>query len=70
MKDVSSNMAGVVQEVKVAVGDTVSAGDDVVVLESMKMQIPVQSELAGKVAALRVNVGDFVNAGDVLLQLE
>lgn len=70
MIDVSSNMAGVVQEVKVAVGDTISPGDDVVVLESMKMQIPVQSEHGGKVVSLMVNAGDFVNSGDVLLQLE
>lgn len=70
MVDVSSNMAGVVQEVKVAVGDTVEPGDEVVILESMKMQIPVQSEHGGTVAGVRVKVGDFVNSGDVLLQLE
>jgi acetyl-CoA carboxylase biotin carboxyl carrier protein len=70
MKRIVSNMAGVVLEFLVRPGDTVALDQDVVMLESMKMQIPVQATAAGTVAALKVNEGDFVNEGDVLLEVE
>ena len=63
-------MAGLVKQVLAPVGATIQAGDDVVMLESMKMEIAVPSEVAGTVTAVRVNEGDFVNEGDVLLELE
>lgn len=62
-------MTGTVLEIKVKVGATVSAGDEVAVVESMKMEVPVSSSLAGKVAAIKKNVGDFVNEGDTLIEL-
>ena len=43
---------------------------DVVMLESMKMQMYIQSETAGTVKAVKVNAGDFVNEGDPILELE
>jgi acetyl-CoA carboxylase biotin carboxyl carrier protein len=70
MKNVMSNMAGSVFMIQVQVGDEVQAGQDVVVLESMKMEIPITSEVDGVVKEIRVNVGDFVNEGDVVLVLE
>jgi acetyl-CoA carboxylase biotin carboxyl carrier protein len=70
MKRIVSNMAGVVLEFLVKPGDQVAVDQDVVMLESMKMQIPVQATVAGTVAALRVNEGDFVDDGDVLLEVE
>jgi acetyl-CoA carboxylase biotin carboxyl carrier protein len=70
MKRIVSNMAGVVLEFLVKPGETISADQDVVMLESMKMQIPVQSTVEGKVKTLRVNEGDFVDDGDVLLEVE
>jgi acetyl-CoA carboxylase biotin carboxyl carrier protein len=39
-------------------------------LESMKMEIPVEAEVEGKISEVKVNVGDFVNEGDVLLIVE
>ena len=63
-------MAGVVLEVLVKAGDQVTDGQEVAILESMKMQLPVQSTLAGKVSAIKVNSGDFVNEGDAILDLE
>ena len=63
-------MAGVVLEVLVKAGDQVTDGQEVAILESMKMQLPVQSTLAGKVNAVKVNSGDFVNEGDAILDLE
>ena len=63
-------MAGVVLEFLVKPGDQVSVDQDVVMLESMKMQIPVQSTVNGKVTALKANEGDFVDDGEVLLEVE
>ena len=70
MKSVVSNMAGVVLEFLVKQGEEISVDQDVVMLESMKMQIPVQSTVAGMVKAIRVNEGDFVDDGDILLEVE
>jgi acetyl-CoA carboxylase biotin carboxyl carrier protein len=69
MTQLKSTMAGTVFTVNVAVGEEVAAGQVVIVLESMKMEIPVEAETAGKVTAINVNVGDFVNENDVLVTL-
>ena len=70
MKHVVSNMAGVVLEFLVKSGEKISIDQDVVMLESMKMQIPVQATVSGTVKAIKVNEGDFVDDGDVLLEVE
>ena len=70
MKRVVSNMAGVVLEFLVKPGDQVAVDQDVVTLESMKMQIPVQSTVAGTVKSIKVNEGDFVDDGAVLIEIE
>lgn len=62
-------MTGTVIKILVRVGDKITIGQDVVILESMKMQIPVEAEVAGKVCGINVNVGDFVDEDDVLLEL-
>jgi acetyl-CoA carboxylase biotin carboxyl carrier protein len=69
MTQIKSTMAGTVFTVNVAVEEEVAAGQVVIVLESMKMEIPVEAETAGKVSAINVNVGDFVNENDVLVTL-
>lgn len=69
MKQVLSNMAGTVIHIMVNPGDEVAEGQDVVMLESMKMEVPIASELSGKASFIKVNIGDFVNEGDVLLEL-
>ncbi|HVB21647.1 MAG TPA: biotin/lipoyl-containing protein [Ktedonobacteraceae bacterium] len=70
MKKVVSNMAGVVLEFLVKPGAQINVDQDVVMLESMKMQIPIQSMVNGTVKLLKVNEGDFVDDGDVLLEVE
>jgi acetyl-CoA carboxylase biotin carboxyl carrier protein len=70
MKRVVSNMAGVILEFLVKPGEKIKIDQDVVMLESMKMQIPVQSTVNGTVKAIKVNEGDFVDDGDVLLEIE
>ena len=69
MKQISAMMAGTVVEILVAKGDQVSDGQDVVIIESMKMQLPVTSEIAGMVDLVKVTAGEFVNEGDVLIVL-
>jgi acetyl-CoA carboxylase biotin carboxyl carrier protein len=63
-------MAGSVFLVHVSVGDQVQVGQDVVILESMKMEVPITSEVEGTVKEVKVNVGDFVNDGDVVVVVE
>lgn len=70
MKQIRSNMAGLVLEFLVQPGETVAVDQDVVMLESMKMQIPIQATAGGVVKAMKVGAGDFVDDGDVLLELE
>ncbi|MFB7640537.1 acetyl-CoA carboxylase biotin carboxyl carrier protein subunit [Peribacillus butanolivorans] len=68
--EILTNMAGNVWKVVVQPGDQVSEGQDVVILESMKMEIPVSSEVSGIVDEIIVNEGDFVNDGDVVIKLK
>ncbi len=70
MKQINAMMAGTVVEVLVATGDAISAGQDVVIIESMKMQLPISSEIDGKVAEVKVAAGDFVNEGDLIIVLQ
>ncbi len=69
MPDVRAPMAGTVLEVLVAPGDTISPGDELLILESMKMEIPVEAEDAGTVAAIAVEAGQPVQENDILLTL-
>ena len=69
MAKVEATMAGTVMQVLVAVGDKVQAGQDVVILESMKIEVPVQSEYSGVVKEIKVESGSFVSDGDVLIEL-
>jgi acetyl-CoA carboxylase biotin carboxyl carrier protein len=68
--DVVAEMVANVMKVTVATGDRVAVGDILVLLESMKMEIPVLAEHAGSVAAVRVGAGDVVQEGDVLVSLD
>ena len=68
--DVEAHITGTVWKIEVAVGDHVSEGDTVVILESMKMEMPVEAEDDGKVAEIRCEEGQSVQEGDVLVVLE
>ena len=67
---VKSPLPGVITEIKVAVGDEVSAGDIVVVLEAMKMANNLEAEKSGKVTAVCVQEGQSVMEGDPLVVIE
>ncbi len=70
MKQITSNMAGSVWKILVKVGDEVEEGQEVIILESMKMEIPIEAGTSGKILEITINEGDFVNEGDVLMTIE
>ncbi|SDJ69965.1 acetyl-CoA carboxylase biotin carboxyl carrier protein subunit [Sediminibacillus albus] len=70
MTEIKANMAGSVWKITVKEGERISTGQDIVILESMKMEIPIASEASGQVIKLSVSEGDFVNEGDVLATIE
>ncbi|MDR6124290.1 acetyl-CoA carboxylase biotin carboxyl carrier protein subunit [Neobacillus drentensis] len=70
MKEITATMAGTVLNIFVANGDQVNVGQEVLMLESMKMEIPIESSTEGTVLNVKVTIGDFVNEGDVLMVLE
>jgi acetyl-CoA carboxylase biotin carboxyl carrier protein len=69
MAMVRAEMAGKVLEVCVAVGDAVGEDQDLVIIESMKMQIPVGSPRSGAVQAVFVTPDQFLNEGDPIVEL-
>jgi len=70
LPDVEAHITGTVWKIEVAVGDKVDEGDTVVVLESMKMEMPVEAEDAGTVAEILCEEGQAVNEGDALVVLD
>ncbi len=66
---VRCDMLATVWRVRVAAGDQVAAGDELIVLESMKMEIPVYAPANGVVASVLVAEGQSVDEGDPLVQL-
>lgn len=67
---VNSPMPGTILDVKVNVGDTVSEGQVLMILEAMKMENDIVAPVAGKVAAINVKKGDSVNSNDVLASIQ
>jgi acetyl-CoA carboxylase biotin carboxyl carrier protein len=70
MADIEAHITGNVWKIEVSVGDKVEDGDTVAILESMKMEIPVEAEDDGTVKEIRCAEGDSVSEGDVLVVLE
>lgn len=69
-QDIVSDLVANVAQVQVVIGDKVEAGQELVLLESMKMEIPVVPEWEGTVTDVRVVPGDVVQEGDILVVLE
>ena len=70
MQTITSDMTATVWKVLVQPGDLVSEGDVLVILESMKMEIPFETEEAGTVSAVHVGVGDLVEDGGHLVTID
>ena len=70
MADIEAHITGNVWKIEVEVGGKVEEGDTVVILESMKMEIPVEAEDDGTVKEILCEEGQAVSEGDVLIVLE
>jgi acetyl-CoA carboxylase biotin carboxyl carrier protein len=70
MRVIAAPMAGTVARVLVQSGNTITSGQDVVILESMKMEIAIQADIGGTVRMVKVTEGEFVDEGTVLLEIE
>ena len=70
MPNVAAHITGTVVRIEKKPGDPVQAGDPVVILESMKMEMPVEAPAGGTVREIRCRVGQAVSEGDVLAVLE
>ena len=69
MAQIEAHITGTVWTIEVSVGDTVAEGDTVAILESMKMEMPVEAEDPGTVARILVEEGQAVSEGDPLVEL-
>ncbi len=70
MAAIEAHITGTIWKIEVAVGDTVEEGDTVLILESMKMEMPVEAEDGGTVKEILVTEGQSVSEGDALVVLE
>ena len=68
--NVPAHITGTVWKIEVKVGEQVGEGHVLLILESMKMEMPVEAPEAGKVASIAVAEGQAVNEGDTLVVLE
>ena len=69
-EDVRAEIVASVLEVVVTKGDRIGVGDTLVLLESMKMEIPVLSEVDGTVSEVNVAVGDVIQAGHLIAVID
>ena len=70
MQEIKGSMTGVIADILVHKDDKVEGGQDVIILESMKMHIPIQADCDGVVKDIMVNKGDVIKPGQALLVLE
>ena len=70
MPDVEAHITGTVWKIECEVGQKVEEGDTLVILESMKMEMPVEAEDDGRVSEITVAEGQSVSEGDTLVVLE
>jgi acetyl-CoA carboxylase biotin carboxyl carrier protein len=69
-KEIKAHITGTVWKIEVKVGDQVDEGTTVVILESMKMEMPVEAEDSGEVAEILVQEGQSVTEGSPLVRLK
>jgi acetyl-CoA carboxylase biotin carboxyl carrier protein len=68
--EITAELVATIGSVDVAVGDRVAPADTLVILESMKMEIPVLADVAGVVREVAVHAGDAIGEGDVIAVIE
>ena len=69
-KEIKAHITGTVWKIEVKVGEAVTEGTVVAILESMKMEMPVEAEVSGTVAEILCEEGQAVNEGDPLARLD
>ena len=67
---VEAQITGNVWKIEKAVGDSVAEGESILILESMKMEIPVEAPCAGRIAEIRVSEGQSIEEGAVLAVID
>ncbi|AVM08482.1 acetyl-CoA carboxylase biotin carboxyl carrier protein subunit [Bacillus sp. NEAU-CP5] len=70
MSVIKIQMAGNLWKIHVKPGDVVEEGQEVAILESMKMEIPIIADAAGTVKEVKKSEGDFTDEGEVLIELQ
>ena len=70
MSEITAPMGGKVIDVKVNVGDAVNENDEVIILEAMKMELPIVATASGTVKEIKCKAGDAVEADAVMIVLE
>ena len=70
MAEVTAHITGTIFKIEARVGSKVAAGDEVIILESMKMEIPLESPIDGVVKEILVKEGQAVEEGDVVAVVE
>ncbi len=70
MGEVVAQMVGKVWKIVVKEGDCVEEGDPVIIIESMKMEIPIEAEESGKITKILVTIDQTVNEGDVVAEID
>ncbi|MBN2125335.1 MAG: acetyl-CoA carboxylase biotin carboxyl carrier protein subunit [Deltaproteobacteria bacterium] len=70
MSEITAPMGGKILDVKVNVGDVINENDEVIILEAMKMELPVVATASGTVKEVKCSKGDAVEADAVLIVLE
>ena len=70
MSDVRADMVANVMKIYVTAGATLNVGDTIVLLESMKMEIPVIAEESGIISRVAVSIGDVVQEGDLIVSID
>lgn len=69
MSDIKAEMSATVWKIEMAEGDTVAPGDVIMILESMKMEIPIEAEESGTVTRIAVREGEPIDTGHLLVQI-
>jgi acetyl-CoA carboxylase biotin carboxyl carrier protein len=68
--EIKAHITGTVWKIEVQPGATVSEGDTVIILESMKMEMPVEAPASGKIREIKIKEGEAVDEGKVLAILD
>ena len=70
MKEIKANMTGTIISILVKVCDSIKEGQDLISIESMKMEMSISSDFSGTIKEIRVKNEDFIQEGQVLITLE